>query len=283
MGPRCACWDTREATATKNATSQIKIIMNETVHTFENGVRVLREHLLDEQIRRYAERNLHEPDEEPLFIELLETIPHHGVYVSVGTAIGYYAILAKKLRPDLQIYCFEPLPRHREYIRENLILNDLTESDVSIHALAVSGRSGGAVLIDSSFGSRLVDLPVQGHSLSYVYKKFKNILRSLIGTSVATHAIKLCELGSKVQRSEIHLVQMDIQGAEESVLAAFFDGGANKEFCIIRTFLVGTHGLRVHKSCRNLFAAGGYKVFVDKPKTPRQPDGILAATLGPLS
>jgi len=43
--------------------------------------------------------------------------------VSLGSAIGYYALLAKYTCSNIKIHCFEPLDRHRRYLEENIELN----------------------------------------------------------------------------------------------------------------------------------------------------------------
>ena len=69
--------------------------MNRKVHEFDNGVRVFDDHLMPAQRERYRKRNVHEADEEDLFIEVVSALPDDGCFVNIGTAIGYYAILAR--------------------------------------------------------------------------------------------------------------------------------------------------------------------------------------------
>ena len=47
----------------------------------------------------------------------------------------------------------------------------------------------------------------------------------------------------------------------------------------IDSFLVGTHGARVHHVCARLFEKNGYKLIVNEQDTQEQPDGILYAKL----
>src|SRR5450432_1643062 len=106
--------------------------MSRALHTFDNGVRVYDDHLLAEQRARYQKYNVHEAEEEELYVRLVRQLPRDGCFVDVGAAIGYYVILARKLSSALTIHALEPLPRHREFLAENLALNGITNSDVSI-------------------------------------------------------------------------------------------------------------------------------------------------------
>ena len=83
--------------------------MSRKIHKFDNNVRVYDDHLMPVQRQRYMIRNVHEADEEDLFIKIISSIPENGYFVNIGTAIGYYAILAKKLSPRLNIQAVEPL------------------------------------------------------------------------------------------------------------------------------------------------------------------------------
>src|ERR1044071_7014632 len=100
--------------------------MDRAIHTFDNGVRVYEDQLLDEQKARYRKRNVHEAEEEEIFIELIRRLPPAGCYVDVGAAIGYYLTPPPNLSPPVPIQGGEPLERHRRFLNENLILNRLT-------------------------------------------------------------------------------------------------------------------------------------------------------------
>ncbi|MFT7462465.1 MAG: hypothetical protein ACI9EF_000805 [Pseudohongiellaceae bacterium] len=87
-----------------------EIPVNRLTHTFDNGVSVYDEHLVDGQRTRYKLNNVHEVEEEVLFSHWIQAIPSSGIFVSVGCAIGYYIVLAKKLAPNVVIHAVEPLP-----------------------------------------------------------------------------------------------------------------------------------------------------------------------------
>ena len=113
--------------------------MARAIHTFDNGVRVFEDQLWEGQRARYRKRNVHEAEEEDIFVDLIRRMPRNGCYVDVGAAIGYYLILARKLAPHLEIHGVEPLERHWHLLRENLALNDLV---VVLREVAASMSAG---------------------------------------------------------------------------------------------------------------------------------------------
>lgn len=245
------------------------------IHTFNNGVRVFESHLLDSQKERYAKSNVHEEDEEEIFIEIIRELSPGDVFVNVGTAIGYYPILSKKIRNDIAVHCFEPLGRHLEYLRENMELNGFLIEDFSTHHLAVSHESGEVLFIDNSYGSSLVAKKPKFHILNFL-RTFK---QSLTGANVQqpvlhVKSIKLSQIFQVIQSNCIKFLQMDIQGFELPVLKKYFEdiGGAPSG---IQSFLVGTHSSAIHTSCLELFQQHQFDIIHDIPESLNQPDGII--------
>ena len=73
------------------------------IHVFDNGLKVYGAHLLQLQRERYLHHNIHEAEEEGIFLELIDELETGSTFVNVGAAIGYYVILAKLQRPDLRV------------------------------------------------------------------------------------------------------------------------------------------------------------------------------------
>ena len=250
------------------------------IHEFDNGVKVYDYHLLAIQRERYKHRNVHEEDEEDIFISIVKKLPPGALYVNVGSAIGYYPLLARTLRADLKIHCFEPLPRHLRYFRENIVLNGFAERDFAIHKIAVSSSTGTAAFKDNSYASSL--------SLKESNKLSKrNLIRSWIelflGKDLASSffkvaTVKLSEISDFTQSSKIDFLQMDIQGFEEPVLSAYFSTSVEQR-PMVSQFLVGTHGLSIHRKCRSFFENSGFQIRHDEQDPQHQPDGILYAAL----
>jgi FkbM family methyltransferase len=234
--------------------------MERKIHVFDNGVRVYDDHLIPVQRERYRRRNVHEAEEEDVFVALVRALPPGGCFLDVGCAIGYYPLLAKRLAPGLVVHAVEPLARHRAWFVENIGLNGLRADDFTIHAEGVAASAGEAQLVDDGYGSAI-----------------------LPGAAAAdggrAHAITTTTLDALVERigRRVDLCQMDVQGLERAVL-----DGARKSLRTgaVTTFLIGTHSRPLHRACLDLLARSGYAIAHDAYETKEQPDGILAATRG---
>lgn len=254
--------------------------MERAIHTFDNGVRVYEDQLWEEQRARYEKRNVHEAEEEDIFVDLISRLPADGCYVGVGAAIGYYLILARKLAPRLAIHGVEPLERHRRLLRENLFLNGLTESDFTIHPEGLTSSEGSQTFMDRGYSSRLA--PVGEKQKITLSRRWKSFLETvgLRRAKNATLTIPTITVDTLVRRigGAVDLLQMDVQGLEVEVLKG---GWESMRSGAVRTFLIGTHGrmvgLTLHEECREILQAEGYAIEVDQPDTKEQPDGILVA------
>jgi FkbM family methyltransferase len=254
--------------------------MARAIHTFDNGVRVFEDQLWEGQRARYRKRNVHEAEEEDIFVDLIRKIPPNGCYVDVGAAIGYYLILARKLAPHLEIHGVEPLERHWHLLRENLALNGVASDDFTIHPEALTSSEGTEAFMDRGYSSRLAPIGEQKNiTLSARWKGFlvATGLRKPKNVTIPIPTITLDALVKRIGRS-IDLLQMDVQGLEVEVLKGSADSMREGA---IRTFLIGTHGrmisLPLHQECRDLLQTAGYTIEIDLPDTKEQPDGILVA------
>jgi FkbM family methyltransferase len=257
--------------------------LTEQIHTFENGLMLFDRHLTPQQRARYRAKNLHEPEEEEIFLSAIRSLPTGGLFASVGTAIGYYAILAAKTRPDLEIHCFDPHPKHVVYMGENFELNGLGDLGIQIHQIAVSDRSGMVNFLDNSFASSVADIS----HWRFLINRMRGILsgRFMGHAPVARFQVPaktLCDAIKLIARSSVDLLQMDIQGHECAVLMDFFKHN-KKEKKHVQEFLIGTHGQSIHFSCRELFLKNGYALLADSPICDTQPDGILHSRYTHLS
>jgi len=192
--------------------------MSRSLHVFDNGVVVYDDQLIPSQRQRYIKRNVHEAEEEDFFIKIIRGLPSNACFVNVGSAIGYYALLAKRLSPDLSIHVVEPLQRHREYFVENIRLNGFSPMDFVIYSEAVSAAEGTVNFIDADYSSA-----IQGRtrSLRAFVSKFLFASRTakLLPFGVKapqTSVVRSIALDSLVARVGriVDLLQMDIQGFE---------------------------------------------------------------------
>jgi FkbM family methyltransferase len=255
--------------------------MARAIHTFDNGVRVYEDQLLEEQRERYRKRNVHEAEEEEIFVDLIRRLRPDGCFIDVGAAIGYYLILARKLSPGLTIHGVEPLARHQRFLRENMELNGLTIDNFTIHPEGLTSSAGSETFMDRGYSSRLAPVAEKRRtSLSTRWKRFLEAigLRRPKNEILTIPTITLDTLVARIGRP-IDLLQMDVQGLELEVLKG---ATGSMQTGAVKTFLVGTHGrargLTLHEDCRELLRVSGYRIEIDLPDTKEQPDGILVAT-----
>ena len=258
--------------------------MQRRIHTFDNGVMVYDDHLISIQRERYKQRNVHEAEEEDIFTEIIHSIPGNGCFVDVGAAIGYYPLLAKKIAPDLTIYGIEPLKRHHKFFLENIALNGFIERDFVIITKGISQRGGYMRFSDKGYGSSLHENKDGVAHAGFVGDLFEKVLRKMrfrehsmrSSDSISIKTMTLDKLMHAV-RTPVDLLQMDVQGFEASVLKG---GISSLQTNNIRTLLIGTHGLPVHRECLSILQECNYEIEFDQAESKNQPDGIIVASKG---
>lgn len=249
----------------------------ESLHIFDNGIKVYRRHLIPQQVERYASgENLHEPEEERLFLELLEESAPEGTFLDIGAAIGYYSLIVLRQAPRLRVHAFEPYSVHRSYLAENLRLNGVASAAVRIHHDAVGAASGVADFRVQHYGSSLVPdtarKPTIRQLLQGLLARAGLAAESDSGVKAVVPVITLDDFTVRHGRAE--LVKVDVQGFETDVLR-----GATQAMRsgLIRRWLIGTHGDSIHRDCVALLCEHGYKISYDSPVVDGQPDGVIVA------
>jgi FkbM family methyltransferase len=168
-------------------------------------------------------------------VELFVTQIHEGnVVLNVGANIGYFSLLFSHLvGPTGFVYSFEPLPRNVDYMRTNLILNNIR--NVTIVESAVAFKEGNESF---AFG----DDHSQGHI-----------------SSQGDLIVNVVSLDKMIERFEIpvpQFIKMDIEGGEYEALL-----GARALFNNHNIVLfLATHGPDVHKKCIDLLKYMGYTI-----------------------
>lgn len=240
--------------------------MTKRYHTFDNGLKINDHHIIDVQRERYKKCNVHEAEEECLFLEQLTAVKKFGVYVNIGAAVGYYSILTKMNRQDVIVHAYEPLSMHRRFMKENIGLNGLKKRSIKIYSEAISTESNISKLNHKDFSSSLLN---EKKDYPFITK-----LKGLISNSL----VKTIPLDIVVSRAggRIDLLQMDIQGHELAVFRANKDALKNHH---IKRLIIGTHSENIHLECAKILSDAGYKLSTDCHETKSQPDGILIGEL----
>ena len=264
--------------------------MTRKIHEFDNSVRVYDDHLMPAQRQRYKIRNVHEADEEDMFVKIISSVPDNGCFVNIGTAIGYYAILAKKLSPQLHVHAVEPLQSFRAYMRENILLNDLADEDFIIHPCAVGALEGRVSFLEKGYESQLLVKKDDEGVIHRSAMKIKDMLKALLGsigvkryaagsgTKSETDSVTLETLYNQVGQ-QVDVMSMDVQGLELDILSG---GESVLERADVKTYIIGTHGRAIHQKCINMLQSKGYTIEYDEEDTQHQPDGVVVASKGVL-
>lgn len=235
--------------------------MQRKIHTFDNGVKVYDDQLSSAQRKRYKKRNVHEAEEEGIFIEIVKSIPIDGCFVNIGCAIGYYPILARKLSPGLTIHAVEPLDLHRRYFVENIGLNGFHSDDFFLHREGISSKEGFELFIEAGYGSRMAHGQQKGQSLKFRTKaNIKALLAQLGVYDSKPQKMKMIETMTldrliNIVGRPIDLLQMDVQGLELDVLKG---GMHSLQVGCVKSFLIGTYSPKLHQECIDILRKYGY-------------------------
>jgi FkbM family methyltransferase len=260
--------------------------MTRKIHKFDNGVCVYDDHLMPAQRQRYNIRNVHEADEEDLFIKIISSLPDDGCFVNIGTAIGYYVILAKKLSPQLYVHAVEPLASFQNCLSENIKLNGLSLDDFVIHKYAVGAKNGRVSFLEKGYESQLLVSKKEQGITHLLALQIKSLIKTALGalgvkryaagsgTKSEIDTVTLETLVLQVGR-QIDVMSMDVQGLETDILT----GGARAlDRGDVKTFIIGTHGKAIHQQCISMLTKQDYFIEYEEENTQHQPDGIIVAS-----
>jgi FkbM family methyltransferase len=197
------------------------------IHQFANGLKVYDDHLTPVQRERYKKANVHEAEEEDLFIRLVKAIPEDGCFVDVGVGFGYYAILAKLLVRGLTVYAIEPLERHRLFLAANCLLNGLSVTDFIVLENGIASSNGMRLFAETGYTSHVLH---GGERVKHLIKALERKVFLKDGVAgpenrssvVAIKTVTLTWLREQTARL-VDLVKIDVQGLEDEVLR----GGSN--------------------------------------------------------
>ena len=255
--------------------------MAQEIHVFDNGVQVYVSQLMPAQIQRYQNvRNVHEADEEDLFVEVLRSSPRIECIVDVGSAIGYYPLLAKRILPDVTIHAYEPLDIFRQYFTDNIRLNGFAPQQFHVHSECVSSTRGRTYFVEATYGSKVLRGKALGTSVFFAKLLLKRLLTRRgnypLPKISSLNTITLDDVATNVG-CPIDYLQMDVQGHEFEILQG---GAASLRAGKIKSFMIGTHSSKLHRQCAQYLVEYGYEIEVDEEAAAHQPDGIILASKG---
>lgn len=135
-----------------------------------------------------------------------------GVFLDIGTNIGYYALLAAKSNPNINTFAFEPAIGPKFYLKENIVLNKF-ENQIEPINLALSNISG------------TIDF-YEVENVKYKYLKYNLAGEGNAGTKTTSRnfvkntvkAITLEEFVRSKSINKIDIIKIDTEGTEIDIL-----------------------------------------------------------------
>jgi FkbM family methyltransferase len=136
-----------------------------------------------------------------------ELVKKSDVIFDIGANTGVFSLIAKSLKPQSQVYAFEPVRRVFEKLESNNRLNDY---DIVCFDSAVSNTDGTATIYDTPS--------------EHVYSVTVNKNLSALDTEVIPTEIKVKRLDSLIEElkiEKIDLMKIDVETHEPEVLEGF--------------------------------------------------------------
>jgi FkbM family methyltransferase len=178
---------------------------------------------------------------EEIFIQRI--IKPGDTFIDIGANIGLHSLFAAKaMRGSGSIYAFEPTPQTVERLKENVLLNNLTDS-ISIHPIGLSNQEGTLNL----------NIADNGYD---AWNSFASIKHITVSSHVAVPVSTLDSfiVDENIDISNISLVKIDVEGWEIKVLEGMQKALDDKAFSA--AFLVEfteENMFRAGYSCKELF------------------------------
>jgi len=157
------------------------------------------------------------------------------IIVDIGANVGFFALYASYLNPQVAIHAFEPFPKNANQLKNNLLLN--SNCRIHFHPEAVSDKTGAAALyftpgIDS------------GCSLSQPKSQ-----------SCSVNVVSINDLFNLCGVEKIDLLKLDCEGSELGILSAI----SREQLSKIRSVIMEYHDLAEVESLQRILFDSGFK------------------------
>jgi FkbM family methyltransferase len=180
------------------------------------------------------------------------------MFVDIGSALGYYSILVKKVAPWFRVISVDPNPHFHERHTRTVELNGLVEGDIELVKRAVYSRSGYVDFSNRDFSS-------------FVCSRLSHDESNRDGV-IQVEAVTVGELVESI-KCHVDLMKVDIQGTELEVFRYSDISTLSKN---VSNIIVGTHGKSVHSELIKILSKS-YRIAYEDESPVHQPDGIIVA------
>jgi FkbM family methyltransferase len=179
------------------------------------------------------------------------------VVFDIGANTGVYSLIAKTVRPEAQVFAFEPVKRVYQKLHNNVVLNNYNITTVEA---ALSNSDGTASIYDTD----------SEHTYSVtVGKNMQSSEATVIETKIQTITLRSFIQNNKL--GKIDLMKVDVETHEPEVLEGFGNYLGEFKPTILIEILDDVVGRKVHDLVKDL----GYLYFnIDETGSIRQTDVI---------
>jgi FkbM family methyltransferase len=212
------------------------------------------------------------------WIDLLETVRSARdsyTFVELGAGFGRWsvraALAAQRRGLHVRVVAAEPEHSHFTWMEEHFRVNGLDPADHVLIEAAVSGVDGIVAFTVAAGDQELSDLgPSRWYGQSIERRhRFKHLLRRGLGHLEPSRKVKwvledvpAVSLPTVLDEcGVVDLVDLDVQGAELTILAAHI-GRATEQ---IKRIHVGTHSRAIETGLRQLMPTSGWVCVADWP------------------
>ena len=149
----------------------------------------------------------------------------------IGSNTGVYALAAKAINPNAQVFAFEPIKRIAKRLQDNIALN---EFDVEVVCAGVSNQTGEAVIYDP------------GTAHAYSASLNPDMLGSMSGMQECRIAVtRMDDFLAHRNLECVDLIKIDVEKHEIEVLSGFGDAIAKSRPSFLIEILDRDLGLKV--------------------------------------
>lgn len=189
-----------------------------------------------------------------LWIKLCE---RSNIIFDIGANTGVYSLIAKTIKPQAQVFAFEPVKRVYQKLRSNIVLNDYTISSVEA---ALSNNDGFATIYD--IDSEHTYSVTVGMNMQHPEAK-------IIETKIQTLTLRTVIKNNKI--NTLDLMKIDVETHEPEVLEGMGEYLAKFKPTMIIEILDDVVGQKVQERLKDL----GYLYFnIDERGPIRQTNEI---------
>jgi FkbM family methyltransferase len=136
--------------------------------------------------------------------------PKADVFWDIGSNIGYYSLLASKLKPSMKVVAFEPARGPRHYLEKNIALN---APDIECVPVALSDKQGRLTFYEVTnpkYKFIKYNLAGEGHAGSHISDR--NFMAHEVAADTVDHFFSQ-------QNYRVDLVKIDTEGTEDRILS----------------------------------------------------------------